>query len=66
MTMYLRQLWGSHVNIESLITYYNNKGKTMSQALSSEQPLFIQENDGGMADDTINAINVDPSEVEKI
>ncbi len=37
----------------------------MSQALSSEQPLFTQENDGGMADDTVNAINVDPSEVEK-
>ena len=37
----------------------------MSQALFSGQPLHTQANDSGMADDTINAINVDPSEVEK-
>jgi 2-polyprenyl-6-hydroxyphenyl methylase/3-demethylubiquinone-9 3-methyltransferase len=63
--MYLRQLRGSHVNIESLLTYYNNKGKTMSQDLSSRQPLHTQTNDSDMADDTVNAINVDQSEVEK-
>ena len=37
----------------------------MSQALSSGQPLHTQANDSAMADNTPNAINVDPSEVEK-
>ena len=37
----------------------------MSQALSSRQPLNTQANDSGMAENTVNAINVDPSEVEK-